>query len=289
MTKQKEEYILMKKYHVLYNPQAGRGAGEQEASKLKEFLGEIAVTDVTKVEDYATFLAEIPAGDEVVLCGGDGTLNCFVNKAGEALLTRDIYYHACGSGNDFLRDAEQNEQGLVALKGYVEKLPKVSVNGKEYAFINGVGYGIDGYCCEEGDKLRQKTDKPINYAGIAIKGLLFHYKRTNATVVVDGKEYTFKNVWLAPTMNGKYYGGGMIPCPEQTRESETLSVLIFHGKSKLKTLMIFPSIFKGEHVKKKKNVTVLKGKEITVKFNEPRTLQIDGETIFNVSEYTARK
>lgn len=279
----------MKKYHVLYNPHAGRGTGEAETEKLKEVLGEIAVTDVTKMEDYTAFLAEIPAEDELVLCGGDGTLNCFVNQAGEAVLTRDIYYHACGSGNDFLRDAEQNEQGLVALRPYVEKLPKVSVNGKDYAFINGVGYGIDGYCCEEGDKLRQTTDKPINYAGIAVKGLLFHYKPTEATVIVDGQEYTFKNVWLAPTMNGKYYGGGMIPCPEQSRGDDTLSVLIFHGKSKLKTLMIFPAIFKGEHVKKKKNVTVLKGKEITVKFNEPRTLQIDGETIFNVSEYTARK
>ena len=279
----------MKKYHVLYNPQAGGGTGEAEAIKLKEALGEIAFTDVTKVEDYAKLLSEIPQEDGVVLCGGDGTLNCFVNNAGKAVTSRDIYYYACGSGNDFLRDVKQDENGLVALNPYVEKLPTVSVNGKDYAFINGVGYGIDGYCCEEGDKLRKTTDKPINYTGIAIKGLLFHYKRTSALVIVDGKEYSFKNVWLAPTMNGKYYGGGMIPCPEQSRENDTLSVLIFHGKSKLKTLMIFPSIFKGEHVKKTKNVTVLSGKEITVKFNEPRTLQIDGETVFNVTEYTARK
>ena len=110
-----------------------------------------------------------------------------------------------------------------------------------------------------------------------------------ATVIVDGKEYSFKNVWLAPTMNGKYYGGGMIPAPEQKRENDDISVMVFHGKSKLKTLMIFPSIFKGEHVKKTKNVSVFSGKEITVKFNEPRTLQIDGETVIGVTEYTARK
>lgn len=279
----------MKKYHVLYNPQAGRGTGEQEAGKLKEVLDEIAVTDVTKIEDYSAFFTSIPAEEEIVLCGGDGTLNRFVNNVGEAIASRESYYYACGSGNDFLRDAVQDERGMVALKPYVEHLPTVCVNGKEYTFINGVGYGIDGYCCEVGDKLRAQTEKPINYAGIAVKGLLFHYKPTRAMVIVDGKEYTFKNVWLAPTMNGKYYGGGMIPCPEQSRTDDSLSVLIFHGKSKLKTLMIFPSIFKGEHVKKKKNVTVLKGKEITVKFNEPRTLQIDGETVFGVSEYTARK
>lgn len=68
-----------------------------------------------------------------------------------------------------------------------------------------------------------------------------------------------------------------------------MSVLLFHGSGKLKSLLIFPSIFKGEHVKKEKNITVLSGKEITVKYDEPKALQIDGETILEVSEYTARK
>ncbi len=109
-------------------------------------------------------------------------------------------------------------------------------------------------------------------------------------MIVDGQEYTFKNVWLAPTMNGKYYGGGMIPTPNQVRlgEDKKLSILVFMGKSKLKTLMIFPSIFKGEHIRKEKATKVLTGKEITVKFDAPTPLQIDGETILGVTEYTAR-
>ena len=152
-----------------------------------------------------------------------------------------------------------------------------------------MGFGIDGYCCEVGDKLRAKSEKPVNYTGIAIKGLLFHYKPTEATVIVDGKEYHFKKVWIAPTMFGRFYGGGMMPTPEQTREADQLSVMVFHGSGKLKTLMIFPSLFKGEHIKKEKHVTILSGKEITVKFSEARPLQIDGETILGVTEYTARR
>jgi len=93
-------------------------------------------------------------------------------------------------------------------------------------------------------------------------------------------------------MNGKYYGGGMIPTPNQKRLGKNgekkLSVMIFHDSSKLKTLMIFPSIFKGEHVKNVKYVTVLEGKDITVEFDEPRPLQIDGETILGVRSYTAK-
>ena len=51
--------------------------------------------------------------------------------------------------------------------------------------------------------------------------------------------------------------------------------------------MIFPSIFKGEHVKKTKFVSVMKGKEITVEFDRPTSLQIDGETIVGVTKYSA--
>ena len=106
--------------------------------------------------------------------------------------------------------------------------------------------------------------------------------------MVDGITYRFENVWIAPTMKGRYYGGGMIPTPSQNRldPEGTLSVMVFHGKSKLKTLMIFPKIFKGEHIKHKKAVTVLTGKEITVAFDEPTPLQIDGETFTDVTEYT---
>jgi diacylglycerol kinase family enzyme len=101
------------------------------------------------------------------------------------------------------------------------------------------------------------------------------------------KEYS--NVWLAPAMNGRYYGGGMNIAPDQSRiKNETLSVVVLHAKSKLKTLMVFPSIFKGEHVKHPEMVEILTGKEIKVEFDKPTALQIDGETVLGVTEYTAK-
>ena len=76
----------------------------------------------------------------------------------------------------------------------------MTVNGKQYRFLNGIGYGIDGYCCQVGDEQREKSTKPVNYTAIAIKGLLFHYKPTNAVVTVDGETHNYRKVWLAPTM-----------------------------------------------------------------------------------------
>ena len=136
--------------------------------------------------------------------------------------------------------------------------------------------------------MRQKSDKPINYASIAIKGLLFHYKPTNAKIAVDGVCHTYQKVWLAPTMNGRFYGGGMMPTPQQDRsKSDLLSVMVLHGSGKLKTLMVFPTIFKGKHIEHTEMVEVLTGKEIIVEFDRPVALQIDGETILNVLSYQA--
>ena len=75
--------------------------------------------------------------------------------------------------------------------------------------------------------------------------------------------------------------------PEQDRFSDKLTVVVYHSRSKLKALVAFPSIFKGEHVRKTDIVQCLTGNEIKVKFSRPCAAQIDGETVLNVSEYTA--
>ena len=278
--------------YILYNPIASAGGCENEARALMADYADSKLLDVTKIEDFSAFVGQLEAEDEIILCGGDGTLNHLANAVREISLKNKIYYYPCGSGNDFGRDIGIQKEGKtpVCINQYLKDLPTVTVNGEERVFINGVGYGIDGYCCEEGDQLREVAGKAVDYTAIAIKGLLFYYKPTNATITVDGNKYTYKKVWLAPTMFGRYYGGGMIPTPGQTRlnEEKTLSVLSFHGSGKLKSLIMFPSIFKGEHVKYKKHIQVLSGKEITVEFDRPTPLQIDGETVPNVTKYTAR-
>ena len=281
-------------YYVLYNPLAGACKGDGWTNKISDaiaagFDGSHAeMADITKV-DYSLFFADKTEEDSVIICGGDGTLNRFANDTEGMEIKCDILYYAMGTGNDFLKDLNvEGDHAPFSVKKYLEKLPIVTVNGKKYRFLNNVGFGIDGYCCEVGDKMRLASDKPVNYTSIAIKGLLFHYKPTNAVITVDGVEYKYKKVWLAPTMKGRYYGGGMMAAPAQDRMAEdcTLSVMLFYGKGRLSTLMAFPSIFKGEHINKKGMVAIHTGKNISVRFDSPAPVQIDGETVLGVTEYT---
>jgi len=236
--------------------------------------------------DYPSFFKKLKKEDEVVLVGGDGTINYFINAMEGHKISNNVYLYANGSGDDFLRDVGYSKGELVPLNKYLDNLPTVKVNGLEKKFINGIGYGIDGYCCEEADNIKAKTpNKKIDYTAIAIKGLLFFYKPTHAKVTVDGVSHEFDNVWIAATMKGRYYGGGMMVAPQQDRFSDKLSVVVYMGKSKLKTLMVFPKIFEGKHVLHKDMVKVFTGNEIHVEYTKPCAAQIDGDTVLNVSEY----
>ena len=211
-------------YHILFNPFAGNGRCTQDCKKVEPFLkgGECRFTDMTKISDYGAFLAGVSDADALVLCGGDGTLNRFINDTAELTLPKRILYFATGSGNDFLHDIGGTPlQEPTDITKYLKDLPIVTVKGKDYRVLN---------------------------------------------------------------------GGGMMPTPAQDRlnPAHTISAMVYRAANKFQALMVFPSIFKGEHIKKEKLVKILSGDEITVRFDRPTALQIDGETILGVSEYTMR-
>ena len=281
----------MKKYYVLFNPYSGNGKGEEYARKLNSILNdELIYFSMPKITDFKKFLS-MTKGEDIIICGGDGTLNYFINHTDGIKYKNNILYYSTGSGNDFYNDVFKGKgEGPHLINEYLKDLPTVIVKGKEYKFINGIGYGIDGYCCEMGDLHRKKNTKPVNYTKIALKGLLYDYKPTNAIVTVDSVKHAYKKVWLASTMNGRYYGGGMMIAPYQNRlnSDRSLTVVVLYGKIKLKVLTAFATVFKGEHVRFKKIVDLYTAHEVKVEFDRPVALQIDGETILGVTEYTVK-
>ena len=265
--------------YYLNNPLAHNGKGIE--------IPGVTQIDATTV-DYAEFFGNLTEDDEVVLIGGDGTLNHLVNYVDPASLKNRMYLIGNGSGNDFLNDIGEKPGKEILLDPYLKRLPTVTVNGKKYRYINNMGFGIDGYVSEGTDKARAKhPDKKVNYTGVALKGLLYDFKPYHVWLEIDGKLYEFDNVWMAPAMLGQYYGGGMKAAPGQDRLSGRLMVVIVTCRSRFTLLKTFPAIFKGTHVKKTKIVKIFTGNRIRVRFSRPCAAMIDGETIPNVTEYLA--
>lgn len=278
--------------YLLFNPLADNGNGEKTAleakKKLKARFGEMESRNVLEINSKQ-FAGSLTKKDVLVLVGGDGTINHMANEVSDLHVPCDIYVYKAGTGNDFLRDVsnEIDSDGLLLINKYIKHLPKVTINGKTTLFINGIGFGIDGQVCEVADNMKAKGVKKISYPGISVKLALFKYKCPKATVKVDGKEIKYKRVWLASAMNGRFYGGGMMVAPSQDRLSNKLSMVCMHGGSRIKALIVFVGIFKGENVKHKEMVDIIEGKKIEVTFDHPCALQIDGETIRNVTSYVA--
>ena len=68
--------------YVLFNGLSGNGSGKAKAEEIKGFLSgkEPLFEDVTKLEGgYRSFVEGLSTEDEIYLCGGDGTLNRFIN------------------------------------------------------------------------------------------------------------------------------------------------------------------------------------------------------------------
>lgn len=281
----------MSKIFVLFNPLAGNGTCEKASAAIEQLFPQ---EDVEYVKDegldHEEFFGNLAPTDKVVLCGGDGTINYFANSMDTEKIQNELYYYPAGSGNDFYNDIRTcKEKKLVPVNEYFKGLPRVYVNGMTKKFVNGIGFGIDGYCCEEGDRQRQKhPGKRVNYTFVALKGLIYAYSRVNAKITLDeDKVVEYKDVWMVPSMNGRFYGGGMMCAPNQNRlESAQVSVIVVHSGSRIRLLLAFLSIFNGGHLKYKNIVSEYKAKKVHVEFDRATALQIDGETVKNVTEYT---
>lgn len=279
--------------YLFYNPSARNGKATEDLQLIKKTLDgqDVEIYAVTDIDDYVSVIDKIQPEDIVYIVGGDGTLNRFINDSTNLRILGDIFFYSAGTGNDFKHDVDpDNSLYRIRLNDYIRNLPTVTVGGVTYKFVNGIGFGIDGYCCEEGDRQRAAGRQDINYSAIAVKGCLFRFKPYGADITVDGETIHYDKVWLAPTMFGKYYGGGMKVAPEQDRNNpqHTVTNVVIHGTGRLKTLIRFAKIFSGEHTKYTDMVDTRTGHEVRVVFDRPCALQIDGETVKNVTEYTVR-
>lgn len=279
--------------YLFYNPSARNGKAAEDLQLIKKTLDgqDVEIYAVTDIDDYVSVIDKIQPEDIVYIVGGDGTLNRFINDSTNLRILGDIFFYSAGTGNDFKHDVDpDNSLYRIRLNDYIRNLPTVTVDGVTYKFVNGIGFGIDGYCCEEGDRQRVAGKQDINYSAIAVKGCLFRFKPYGADITVDGETRHYDKVWLAPTMFGKYYGGGMKVAPEQDRNNpqHTVTNVVIHGTGRLKTLIRFTKIFSGEHTKYTDMVDIRTGHEVRVVFDRPCALQIDGETVKNVTEYTVR-
>lgn len=275
--------------YILYNPKSNSENNDLNIIPGKEELERRGARQISLLEINAReFFMTLTGNDRVFVCGGDGTLHHFANNARGIEFPCPVFVIRSGTGNDFLNDIGQTPNGeLIDIRKHLSSLPEVEIDGEKRLFINGVGMGIDGAVCDGVEKYKAKTGKKANYTKVALEMLLYKYKRPSATVIVDGEEHHFTDIWMVSAMHGRFFGGGMMVAPTQDRKTGRLSVMVMHGGSRPRIITIFPTIFKGNHIKYKDIVEIFECDEVTVRFDSPVAFQADGETKSDMLTYTA--
>ncbi len=214
--------------------------------------------------------------DRIVILGGDGTLNVFVqNPRVKNAIARIMLYKA-GSGNDFARE---HKGKLIDITDEVKNTPYFMIDDKRVNFLNGVGMGIDACVCDEVNK-----NPDAGYFKTAVN-IFKTFKPFSVDLTVDGKLNHFDDVYFFVCMNGKNIGGGMKVAPNAVRNDGILDVYIIKGKNYKQIVLLFPLIYLGLHTLAKKHVFHLRGKEIEALASVSLPVQADGEVTRDVTRF----
>lgn len=278
-------------YYILVNQLSNNGTSADALKTLEEYFNtkNIKHTSLNLIEvscNVKEFIDNLTNDDDVVIVGGDGTLHRFANEIRNYEIPCQMYLYKAGTGNDFSR--EFKKQKLINITKHITNLPTMIIDGHEELFLNGTGIGVDGEVCALVNNM-QSSKRGLNYFKNALKTFK-SFKRYDLEVTVDGVRHTFKSVWLATVMNGKYFGGGMKLSPNSDRGDNVLELFVIHTLGFWKLLCVFPLIFLGKHLWfKYLGISILKGREFIFEANAPQVLQSDGEVLNGIKNFIIKK
>lgn len=278
-------------YYLLYNEKSNHGKAKKTAHKLYKRL--IKHNDVEFLSIYLIngkekeFIMSKKKDDCIVLIGGDGTVHQFINRIRSIEITCRVFLKSCGRGNDLARDYKRHR--MFEITELCKQLPTLKVNqNKEYAFINGVGMGVDSLVCQQQIQ-NSKTQTRESYFAIALR-IFKRFTPYSLDIELDGEKYHFDRVWFFVCNHGCYFGGGMKITPKAIREDDLLDICIVHSIGLFSLLTVFPLVFIGKHIWfRKKSITMLRGHHLKAKPFGCTILQQDGDVLTNVSEIEVQR
>ncbi len=272
----------------IVNPAAGKGKSLEFIPEIKRvFAGkaEDFHIEITRYPGHATEIARSYASRgtyRIYSVGGDGTLNEVLNGMAES--GSSIAVIPAGSGNDFLKSIVPGKNRSDIVGRTVEGVEKTYdlglINGRYFLNISSLGFDAD--VVHNTKKLKRVTGigGGIGYT-LGIFLAVAKLNNRNMQITVDGQSIMQKSL-LAAVANGRFYGGGMMPVPSAALDDGFLDICLIKGVSRLKILVLFPLFIKGRHGILKE-VSFLRGREISIKCEEDTPLNVDGE-LYTVRE-----
>ena len=233
----------------------------------------------TSKEKNANDLMNEVIGDELIVIGGDGTINEVINN----YHGKEFIYLAYGSGNDLARSIKFNRNieisKLLDTNKYIEYDVGV-VNDRKFCSGFDIGFNADIIKRTDGSKLKKYLGKYI-YLLKGVIGILM-LKKYKVKISWDDGEIETDKLYLLNAMIQPYEGGGIKFAPDATGQDGKLHVMIMENISLVTFVYNYLCLLLKKHNKMRK-VKQITTDRLAIKTNQ-RYFQIDGELINNTEQ-----
>ena len=281
-------------YHVLLNPNAGRGRAFIQWQFLEKLFNENGIKYTTHINTKKTDgyeRAKEFAHSEccgIIGIGGDGTLQKIVAGMFDADVKKPVPLgiFPAGSGNDFSmtlgnsygKNAEQNARIFfeTLMQGKTRTIDIITANGTAYLNIGNIG--LDARIVKNASALKDKYGKHA-YLAAVYKSILQHKNIPLMIEIYSGEAGSeqFENKYtLVAVCNGQYYGGGMRIAPKARIDDGKITLCLVKSIARPKAMILFPSILMQKHTHLK-IVKIIECESVKITLPEGgETLCLDG-------------
>ena len=272
---------MTRRIALLVNPTSGKGRGarllEPVASRLRAGGIEVDVV-VGRDADEAFDLVRdrVAQGlDGLVAVGGDGLVNLAVQVVAGTEVPLGVV--PAGTGNDFARalgialDEPLRATDRVTA-GLIRAVDLGRANGRWFAGV--LGSGFDSMVNERANRMTWPSGR--SRYNLAIVAELRTFKPVAYELELDGEPWVTEAMLVA-VGNGPSYGGGMRVCPDAKLDDGLLDVTVLGPISKPEFLRVFPTVYKGTHVRHRA-VTVRRARAVVLRASGV-TAYADGERV----------
>ncbi len=284
-------------YHIIFNP---KSQGSQSRKVCRMVVAQLKIrhlaytlyeTDHARhAEEITRMLTETNLPCNILVIGGDGTLNEVVNGiCHPENVTLGLI--PSGSGNDFAKsvgipkDTQKALELILSGKTLPVHYGIMDMGRKSRRFIISCGAGFDSEVCRD---VHRSPLKPLLsrfslgnlvYTFIAIKRMILRTVfSTDLTLDTDSPSH-YDKVTFITAFNAAYEGGGYRFCPQADPREEELHILSAHDLPLAMLLPLFPLARVGKHLLFTSRLDLKKGKKASFIFSLPACIHTDGEVL----------
>ena len=220
----------------------------------------------------------------LVVVGGDGSVNEVANGvAGRERV--EVAVVARGTGWDFVRTYgiphRLTDALEVALSGRTREIDLGRVRYRSWRggeaqswFANVASAGMSGAIAERANETTKPLGGKVSYLWATL-AVFARWRAGTIRVTADGemREGRMHDVVVA---NGRYFGGGMMICPDASPDDGRFDVLLIGDLTKRDLLLTLPKTYRGSHLPHPK-AELLRAARVTIDGLQPLPIQLDGE------------